>query len=146
MLFRSLIQGRPYAECRERALAMLGKVGLEGREEGRPNALSGGQQQRVAIARALVNEPQVLLADEPVASLDPHTAEQVMTLLAEVCRDQGIAALVSLHQVGLARRFAERVIGLRAGRVVFDAPVGDLDDAAVSRIYGFHDRSERAHV
>jgi phosphonate transport system ATP-binding protein len=141
-VLRSLLPWPP--ADRRLALQCLARVGLLEHAMKRADQLSGGQQQRVGLARALAQEPQVLLADEPVASLDPHTAEQVMTLLAEVCRDQGIAALVSLHQVGLARRFAERVIGLRAGRVVFDAPVGDLDDAAVSRIYGFHDTAAQA--
>ena len=91
-----------------------------------PTALSGGQQQRVGIARALAQQPQIVLADEPVASLDPATAERVLADLHRICREDGITAVVSLHQVEFARRFADRIVGLSAGRVVFDGPPAAL--------------------
>jgi phosphonate transport system ATP-binding protein len=98
--------------------------------------LSGGQQQRVGVARALAQQPRVMLADEPVASLDPVTAVRVLGLIHDVCRADGIAAVVSLHQVSLARRFADRVVGLASGAVVFEGAPDDLDAAALAEIYG----------
>jgi phosphonate transport system ATP-binding protein len=97
--------------------------------------LSGGQQQRVAIARVLAQEGRVILADEPVASLDPESARHVLATLRSVARDQGIAVLCSLHQVELAREFADRLIGLRAGRIVFDGAPADIDPAVEQALY-----------
>jgi phosphonate transport system ATP-binding protein len=118
------------------ALAAIERVGLLDSALRRADQLSGGQQQRVGIARALVQEPRLILADEPVASLDPATALRVLELLHGICRADGLTAVVSLHQVDLARRFAERVIGLAGGAVVFDGPAEALDAAATARIYG----------
>ncbi len=114
----------------------LARVGLTDKAWERADRLSGGQQQRVGIARALVQEPALLLADEPVSSVDRATAREIMDLLADICRSDGITTIVSLHQVALARRYGQRVIGLNGGRVVFDGPVEDLDEEVLNRIYG----------
>ena len=118
------------------ALAALDRVGLLAMANRRADELSGGQQQRVGIARALVQRPRVLLADEPVASLDPASAESALGLMHDICRADGIAAIVSLHQVGLARRFADRVIGLAGGRVTFDMAPADLSESSLETLYG----------
>jgi len=120
---------------KEAALVALERVGLMEYALRRVDQLSGGQQQRVGIARALVQQPSVILADEPVASLDPATAERVLGLLYTICREDGLTAVVSLHQVELARRFADRIVGIAAGSVVFDDVPDCLDEAAVARIY-----------
>jgi phosphonate transport system ATP-binding protein len=118
------------------ALAAIERVGLIDYALRRADQLSGGQQQRVGIARALVQQPRLILADEPVASLDPATAERVLALLAAICREDGLTAIVSLHQLDFARRFADRIVALAQGQVVFDGLPGALDAAAVARIYG----------
>jgi phosphonate transport system ATP-binding protein len=118
-----------------RALAALDRVGLLGKAMVRADRLSGGEQQRVGIARALTQEPDIVLADEPVASLDPETAVTVLSLLREICRQDGITVVVSLHQVDLARRFADRIVGLSAGRVVVDEPPSRLDAEQIAQIY-----------
>lgn len=120
---------------RQAALSCLDRVGLLDKAYVRADALSGGQQQRVAIARVLAQQGRVILADEPVASLDPETARQVLATLRSVASDQGIAVLCSLHQVGLAREFADRLIGLKAGRVVFDGAPADIDDLSERTLY-----------
>lgn len=118
------------------ALAALERVGLLETALRRADQLSGGQQQRVGIARALVQQPRLILADEPVASLDPATAERVLAQLAAICREDGLSAIVSLHQLEFARRFADRIVALAGGAVVFDDAPDVLDEAAVARIYG----------
>lgn len=117
------------------ALEALDQVHLLDRALTRADQLSGGQQQRVGLARALAQEPHIILADEPVASLDPATARHVLALIRDVCRARGIAAVVSLHQVDLAREFADRIVGVRAGRVVFDGAPPALDENAARHIY-----------
>ena len=97
--------------------------------------LSGGQQQRVGIARALAQQPSMILADEPVASLDPATSERVLTLLRDICREDGITAVMSLHQLEYARRFADRIIGLANARIVFDAEPAKLEQHHLDEIY-----------
>ena len=120
----------------EAAYRTLARVGLEGFENKRADELSGGQRQRVGIARALVQRPKILLVDEPTSSLDPRTSETVMALITDLAAEDGIPALVNIHDVPLARAFARRVLGLAAGRLVFDGPPAALDEAALERIYG----------
>lgn len=121
---------------KHQALDALERVGLLDKALVRADQLSGGQQQRVGIARALVQKPRLILADEPVASLDPGTAERVLSLLHGICRADGLTAVVSLHQLDFAKRFGERIIGLVAGRIVFDGPPERLDDATAAQLYG----------
>ena len=118
------------------AFATLARVGLEGFEGKRADELSGGQRQRVGIARALVQRPKILLVDEPTSSLDPRTSESVLRLIVELAAEDGIPALVNIHDVPLARAFARRVLGLREGALVYDGPVGGLTPPALEAIYG----------
>ncbi|KBZ60726.1 phosphonate ABC transporter, ATP-binding protein [Mycobacterium [tuberculosis] TKK-01-0051] len=127
-----------------RALAALDRVGLLTKAMVRADRLSGGEQQRVGIARALTQQPDIVLADEPVASLDPETAISVLSMLREICRQDGITAVVSLHQVELARRFADRIVGLSAGRVIADAPPSQINSDQIDRIYRRTDNSPTA--
>ena len=120
----------------ERAMGCLRRVGLADRAAQRADTLSGGERQRVAIARALAQEPRILLADEPVASLDPGSTHQVLELIRRVSREDGLTVLMSLHQVGLARQFSDRVAGLAGGRLVFEGSPDALDDMALAAIYG----------
>ncbi|QDE35846.1 phosphonate ABC transporter ATP-binding protein [Microbacterium foliorum] len=119
-----------------RALEHLDRVGLLDRAYQRSDTLSGGQQQRVAIARALMQKPDILLADEPVASLDPESSDQVMALIREIAADECLTVVCSLHQVDLAISWADRIVGLRHGEIVLDTPTGDLTKAEVMEIYG----------
>lgn len=120
----------------ERARVLLDDVGLpQELLARRVEQLSGGQQQRVAIARAFLLDPAIVLADEPVASLDPRHAREVLALLGRQARDRGATVLCSLHQIDLARDFADRIIGLRGGRVVFDGPPAALDGRDVTALY-----------
>jgi len=119
-----------------RAYELLDVVGLAGFAQQRADALSGGQRQRVGIARAVMQEPTLLLADEPTSSLDPKTSVEIMELLAEIARSRGIPVLVNMHDVELARRFADRIIGMKDGGIVFDGPPTELTDAMLTTIYG----------
>lgn len=114
---------------------VLFRVGLIEKAWERADKLSGGQQQRVGIARALAQRPRVILADEPVASLDPVTAEEIMTLLREICERDHITMIVTLHQVDLAKRYADRIIGMNRGCIVFDGSPVHLDHANLKMIY-----------
>lgn len=118
-----------------KALAAIDRVGLLNKALSRADMLSGGQQQRVGIARALVQAPSVLLADEPVASLDPVTARNILSLLHEICKLDGLTALVSLHQVELAQTIADRIVGLNQGAVVFDERSEELKPEMLVRLY-----------
>lgn len=117
------------------ALEALARVRLLERAHQRADSLSGGEKQRIALARALAQQPVVLLADEPVASLDPELAWSVMEDIHRVARETGVPTLVNIHDVSLARAFATRVIGIAHGRVVFDGPVADLTDAVLDDVY-----------
>jgi phosphonate transport system ATP-binding protein len=119
----------------ESARGHLTEVGLADLAEQRAGTLSGGQAQRVAIARALAQRPRVILADEPVASLDPEAAEEIMRLLQRLAASERIAVLCVLHQVELAYTYADRVIGIRAGRLAFDLPRSDVSRETVHRLY-----------
>ena len=118
------------------ALECLDRVGLLAQAQQRADTLSGGQQQRVAIARALAQKPGLIVADEPVASLDPNASAGVLDLLRGIARSEGVAVVCSLHQVPFARAYADRIIGLSHGRVVTDVPTTQFDDAAFSHLYG----------
>lgn len=122
------------------ALEALDKVGILDKAFVRADQLSGGRQQRVALARTLAQNPQIILADEPVASLDPVTAKQVMDDFQRINRDMRITILINIHHVDLALQYATRVIGIRAGRVVYDGPAGEVDGAVLDAIY--QDRKE----
>ena len=120
----------------ERAHELLDIVGLGGFGNQRADALSGGQRQRVGIARALMQRPQLLLADEPTSSLDPKTSVEIMELLAEQGNASGIPVLVNIHDVELARRYANRIVGMSGGHVVYDGDGQGLDTATLKTIYG----------
>ena len=133
--WRSTLGLWPSAE-REAALQALERVGIVEKAYVRASNLSGGQQQRVGIARALAQEPAVMLADEPVAALDPVTSRQVMGDLLRINREMGITTLVNLHFLDLAREFGRRLVGLRDGEVVFDGDISDVTDDTFQEIYG----------
>ena len=125
-----------YAQrTRREALEQLDRVGLSDQAYQRADTLSGGQQQRVAIARTLFQGPNLVLADEPVASLDPEASEQVMKILMQVCREDDLTAIVSLHQVDLALGWADRVVGMRAGSVVLNSEAHELTPDEAKKVY-----------
>jgi len=136
--WRSFLRRYPSAYV-ENAFALLDRVGLSAHVDKRADALSGGQRQRVGIARALEQDPELLLIDEPTASLDPKTSRQIMRLIVEICKERHLPAIINIHDVLLAQAFVERIIGLRAGEVVFDGTPADLDTDALTRIYGEED-------
>jgi phosphonate transport system ATP-binding protein len=141
-VWRSLLGRFPAADV-ERARRTLRRVGLEEVEAQRADTLSGGQQQRVAIARALVQEPRVLLADEPMSSLDPALSRSVMELLRDISREDGLTVIASLHVLDLATTYGKRIVGLRAGRVVHDGPAAGLSPAAAGAIFESNPTAER---
>ncbi len=122
---------------REIALYSLQRVNMLHRAKARADKLSGGEKQRVNIARALAQQPKLLLADEPVASLDPELKWTVMEDLTRVAREEGVPTLINIHEVDLAKAFADRLIGIAQGVVVFDGPPNALDDASMDAIYRF---------
>ncbi|MBB5842544.1 phosphonate transport system ATP-binding protein [Conyzicola lurida] len=124
------------AALRSTAFDLLEEVGLGAQAFQRADTLSGGQQQRVAIARALMQDPEILLADEPVASLDPESSEQVMNLIREIGMKRNLTVICSLHQVELALSWADRIVGLRHGQVVLDTPSAGLSKQQVMEVYG----------
>ncbi|HXV11854.1 MAG TPA: phosphonate ABC transporter ATP-binding protein [Burkholderiales bacterium] len=136
--WRSYFRRFPRAAVAQ-AFATLERVGLSEHVDKRADALSGGQRQRVGIARALQQNPQILLVDEPTASLDPKTSRQILRLICEICTERNLAAIINIHDVQLAQLFVQRVVGLRAGRVVFDGSPDELDAAVLTRIYGEED-------
>ena len=121
------------------AFTLLERVGLDAMLDKRADALSGGQRQRVGIARALIQDPDLLLVDEPTASLDPKSARQIMRLIRELCDENQLAAIINIHDVALAQQYVERIIGLRAGEVVFDGLPQDLESQVLTEIYGEED-------
>jgi phosphonate transport system ATP-binding protein len=122
-------------EEQRQALINLKRVGLLELAYKRADELSGGEQQRVAIARTLMQRPAIILADEPVASLDPKLSRVVLDILKRVCSEDGITALVSLHTLELTREYADRVIGLSGGQICFDGTTKDLSDQEVDFVY-----------
>jgi len=121
------------------AFSLLDRVGLAEHYNKRADALSGGQRQRVGIARALEQNPELLLVDEPTASLDPKTSRQIMRLIRTACQECNLPAIINIHDVMLAQQFADRIIGLRAGEVVFDGAPDSLTDRVLTTIYGDED-------
>jgi phosphonate transport system ATP-binding protein len=133
--FKAWLRRFPAEDVRE-AFDLLDTVGLSSLALQRADALSGGQRQRVGIARALMQRPRLLLADEPTSSLDPKTSVEIMTLMRDLALARGIPAVVNIHNVDLARRFANRMVGLSGGAVVFDGPPEVLSDQHLITIYG----------
>ena len=136
--WRSYLRKFPQADI-QAAFKLLEKVGLEKMFNKRADELSGGQRQRVGIARALIQKPDILLVDEPTASLDPKTSRQIMRLITELCVEQQLAAIINIHDVALAQMFAERIVGLRDGRIVYDGSPDDLKPDVLTEIYGKED-------
>ena len=134
-LWRALT-GRFTRDEQQQALQALDSVGLADHAFQRASTLSGGQQQRAAVARALLQGARILLADEPVSSLDPETARRVMDLMHHLNRSQGMTLVVSLHNVAMARRYCDRIIALRAGELVFDGSPLELDESRLRHLYG----------
>ncbi|SHM20913.1 phosphonate ABC transporter ATP-binding protein [Vreelandella subglaciescola] len=127
--------GRFTEQERQRARACLARVGLEEMTNQRANTLSGGQMQRVAIARVLMQDADVILADEPIASLDPRSAREVMEILSRIHAEDGRTVIVTLHQVDVARRYCHRAIALKDGRLYFDGAISELTDARLQSLY-----------
>ena len=136
--WRSLTRRFPQSDVDE-AFRLLDRVGLLHMADKRADELSGGQRQRVGICRALIQDPALLLVDEPTASLDPKTSRQIMRLICELCAERGLAAIINIHDVALAQRFVARVIGLRFGEIVFDGPPDGLSPDKLTEIYGEED-------
>ncbi|MGG4466861.1 phosphonate ABC transporter ATP-binding protein [Paenibacillus alvei] len=125
-----------YKEADKReAIMLLEKVGLEAEIYKRADELSGGQKQRVGVCRALAQNPELILADEPIASLDPKSSTVVMDAIYKNCKDQGIACLVNLHQVDVAKRYATRIVAVKAGTIIFDGEASELTDAMIKYLY-----------
>ena len=133
--FWRVVLGAFRREDKLAALEALDKVGILDKAYIRADQLSGGQQQRVALARTLAQDPKIILADEPVAALDPVTARQVMEDFVRINREMGISILLNIHHVELALEYASRVIGIRAGEIVYDGPASQVDQAVLDDIY-----------
>lgn len=138
---RSILNFFPMSD-RALAYESLKRVNIEEKLYARADQLSGGQQQRVSIARVLTQQPDIVLADEPVASLDPPTSHQVMKYLKKINREDNITTIVNLHFIDMAMEYADRIIGMRGGEVVFNGPVGEVTDKTFEEIYGRPIREE----
>ena len=138
--WRSYFRKFPKSDIDE-AFRLLERVGLDHMVDKRADELSGGQRQRVGICRALIQNPQLLLVDEPTASLDPKTSRQIMRLICELCEERDLAAIINIHDVMLAQMFAQRIVGLRLGEVVYDGPPDGLTADVLTDIYGEEDWS-----
>ncbi|MGC3940133.1 phosphonate ABC transporter ATP-binding protein [Roseobacter sp. EG26] len=136
--WRSFLRKYPQTDVDE-AFRLLDRVGLAHMADKRADELSGGQRQRVGICRALIQDPALLLVDEPTASLDPKTSRQIMRLICELCKERGLAAIINIHDVALAQMFVQRVIGLRFGAIEFDGPPDALTPDVLTTIYGEED-------
>ncbi len=136
--WRSFTRRFPQSDVDE-AFRLLDRVGLLAMADKRADELSGGQRQRVGICRALIQNPKLLLVDEPTASLDPKTSRQIMRLICELCSERGLAAIINIHDVALAQMFVQRVVGLRHGAIEFDGPPDALTPDVLTAIYGEED-------
>ncbi len=136
--WRSFLRKYPQSDVDE-AFRLLERVGLDHMVDKRADELSGGQRQRVGIARALIQDPELLLVDEPTASLDPKTSRQIMRLICELCAERDLAAIINIHDVALAQMFVQRVVGLRLGEIVYDGPPDQLKPEILTEIYGEED-------
>jgi phosphonate transport system ATP-binding protein len=136
--WRSYFRKFPQSDIDE-AFRLLARVGLDHMVDKRADELSGGQRQRVGICRALIQNPELLLVDEPTASLDPKTSRQIMRLVCELCHERGLAAIINIHDVLLAQMFAERIVGLQLGEIVYDGPPDGLTPEVLTQIYGEED-------
>ena len=136
--WRSFLRKFPQSDIDE-AFNLLERVGLDHMANKRADELSGGQRQRVGICRALIQNPDLLLVDEPTASLDPKTSRQIMRLICELCDERQLAAIINIHDVLLAQMFARRVVGLQLGTIVYDGPPEDLTSEVLTDIYGEED-------
>lgn len=136
--WRSFLRKFPQSDIDE-AFRLLERVGLDHMADKRADELSGGQRQRVGIARALIQNPELLLVDEPTASLDPKTSRQIMRLICELCDERGLSAIINIHDVALAQMFVPRIIGLKLGEVVFDGGPDEMTPEVLTDIYGEED-------
>ncbi|MFS0752418.1 phosphonate ABC transporter ATP-binding protein [Oceanobacillus sp. 1P07AA] len=134
------IMGRFTEKEKEKAFELLDKLGIADHAYKRCDQLSGGQQQRVGICRALIQDPKIILCDEPIASLDPNSSKIIMDYLKKITNELGITCLVNLHQVEVAKAYADRIIGLKRGEIVFDGPSNLLYQDKIESIYGFQQR------
>jgi len=133
-LFQAASRRYPQSDI-DRAYGLLERVGLHEYVNKRADTLSGGQRQRVGVVRALMQEPRLLLADEPTASLDPKTSVQILELIGDISRELDLPVLLNIHNVSQARQFAQRIVGLRFGSIIFDGSPADLDEAALDQVY-----------
>ena len=136
--WKSFFRKYPQSDIDE-AFRLLERVGLDHMVDKRADELSGGQKQRVGIARALIQDPEVLLIDEPTASLDPKTSRQIMRLISELCKERNLSTIVNIHDVALAQMYVERIVGLQMGEIVFDGPPDGLTPEVLTQIYGEED-------
>lgn len=136
--WRAVLRRYPRQDIR-RAFELMERVGIAHYANKRADQLSGGERQRVGVVRALMQEPQILLADEPTASLDPKTSEQIMTLLRSLAREFSLPVLINIHNVAEAKEYTDRIVGMRDGKIMFDAQPAKLDQAAMDMIYAGKD-------
>lgn len=136
--WRSFLRKFPQPDVDE-AYRLLDRVGLLHMADKRADELSGGQRQRVGICRALIQDPALLLVDEPTASLDPKTSREIMRLIVEMCKERGLAAIINIHDVNLAQMFVQRVVALNLGEIIFDGGPEELSPDVLTRIYGEED-------
>ena len=134
-LFQAVSRRYPQTDI-ERAYQLMERVGIAHYANKRADELSGGERQRVGVVRALMQEPEILLADEPTASLDPRTSEQIMKLLQSLAQELSLPVLINIHNVAQAKTYTERIVGLRHGRMIFDGAPADFDKEALNAIYG----------
>ena len=138
--WKSFLRKFPKKDVNE-AFRLLDRVGLLEMADKRADELSGGQRQRVGICRALIQDPDLLLVDEPTASLDPKTSRQIMRLINELCKERGLTAIINIHDVLLAQMFSQRIVGLALGKIVYDGNPEGLTSEVLTKIYGEEDWS-----